>query len=200
MNQGGTSNNPLSGFHIPSYTGSSTPVYNFTDAPKFKPPDTTFTPPKWEAPDVSKTLANDPGYQFRLMSGMNALQNSAAAKGTLQTGGTLKELLTYGQEFGSQEYTNVWNRSLEEYNQKYRGTRDTYDLAYQKSKDIFTPQFAAWQTMTAAEQARAMASFQREWDIYALGVQASLAQQGFITQLWGSNQNPNQPYPTPPAP
>jgi len=49
-------------------------------------------------------LQNSPGYQFRLGEGLKALERSAAARGTLQTGGTLKGLTRYGQEYASNEY------------------------------------------------------------------------------------------------
>jgi hypothetical protein len=52
----------------------------------------------------------DPGYQFRMSEGMKALERSAAAKGGLATGGTLKALTRYGQDFASNEYNNAYNR------------------------------------------------------------------------------------------
>lgn len=52
----------------------------------------------------------DPGYQFRMGEGMNAIQNSAAARGGLLSGGTLKALQKYGQDFASNEYNNAYNR------------------------------------------------------------------------------------------
>jgi hypothetical protein len=56
-------------------------------------------------------LANqDPGYGFRLAEGQKALERSAAARGGLLSGGTGKKLLGYGQEMGSQEYQNAYNR------------------------------------------------------------------------------------------
>lgn len=52
----------------------------------------------------------DPGYQFRMQEGQKALERSAAARGGLQTGGTLKALAQYGQNFASNEYQNAYNR------------------------------------------------------------------------------------------
>jgi hypothetical protein len=52
----------------------------------------------------------DPGYAFRLSEGKKALERSAAARGGLLSGGTGKALQRFGQEFGSQEYTNAFNR------------------------------------------------------------------------------------------
>jgi hypothetical protein len=61
------------------------------------------------------TEQNDPGYQFRLQQGQNALQNSAAARGGLLSTGTAKNLNDYAQGAASQEYGNVYNRALGTY-------------------------------------------------------------------------------------
>lgn len=52
----------------------------------------------------------DPGYGFRLREGQNAIENSAAARGMSLSGGTLRALSRYGQDFASNEYQNAYNR------------------------------------------------------------------------------------------
>jgi len=52
----------------------------------------------------------DPGYAFRLAEGQKAIERSAAARGGLQSGAALKAAARYGQEMGSQEYANAFNR------------------------------------------------------------------------------------------
>jgi len=52
----------------------------------------------------------DPGYNFRMAEGMKALERSAAARGLLQSGGTLKGIQQYGQNLASEEYQNAFNR------------------------------------------------------------------------------------------
>lgn len=52
----------------------------------------------------------DPGYAFRMSEGMKGLERSAAARGGLLSGGTLKGIQRYGQDLASQEYTNAFNR------------------------------------------------------------------------------------------
>ena len=52
----------------------------------------------------------DPGYQFRLSEGLKALERSAAARGGLLSGSTLKGISRYGQDLASQEYQNAFNR------------------------------------------------------------------------------------------
>jgi hypothetical protein len=58
----------------------------------------------------------DPGYGFRLSEGQKALDRSAAARGGLISGGALKAAQRYGQEMGSQEYNNAFNRYQTERN------------------------------------------------------------------------------------
>lgn len=52
----------------------------------------------------------DPGYAFRLAEGQKALERSAAARGGLLSGAAGKALTRYGQDMGSQEYMNAFNR------------------------------------------------------------------------------------------
>jgi hypothetical protein len=54
----------------------------------------------------------DPGYNFRMAEGMKALERSAAARGLLQSGGTLKGIQQYGQNLASSEYENAFSRYL----------------------------------------------------------------------------------------
>lgn len=52
----------------------------------------------------------DPGYAFRLAEGQKALDRQAAARGGLISGAALKAASRYGQEMGSNEYMNAFNR------------------------------------------------------------------------------------------
>lgn len=52
----------------------------------------------------------DPGYAFRMAEGQKALERSAAARGMQLGGAQLKALTRYGQDMGSQEYQNAYNR------------------------------------------------------------------------------------------
>ena len=52
----------------------------------------------------------DPGYAFRLSEGQKVLDRSAAARGGLISGGALRAATRYGQDMGSQEYQNAFNR------------------------------------------------------------------------------------------
>jgi hypothetical protein len=53
-----------------------------------------------------------PGYQFRLDEGLRGVQNSAAAKGILQSGGTLKGIDKYSQNFAANDFNDQFNREM----------------------------------------------------------------------------------------
>lgn len=59
---------------------------------------------------TNEDFVKDPGYEFRMAEGQKALERSAAARGGLQSGGTLKALGRYGQDYASNEYSNAYNR------------------------------------------------------------------------------------------
>lgn len=52
----------------------------------------------------------DPGYAFRMSEGMKALERSAAARGGLLSGSTLKGITRFGQDTAAGEYQNAFNR------------------------------------------------------------------------------------------
>jgi hypothetical protein len=65
-----------------------------------------FVDPSMEHYDVQ----NEPGYQFGLSEGMNALQNTAAARGGLYSGAAMKGLTRYANDYASTKYGDAWNR------------------------------------------------------------------------------------------
>ena len=104
-------------------------------------PAFNFTAPTWQ-----EAMA-DPGYQFALREGNQRLQGSAAAGGVLRTSGTLKDLMSYGQDMATQQYGNVYGRQ------------------YALAKDKFAPQYGSWQTTYDAALRKYL---QREQNIYGL--------------------------------
>jgi hypothetical protein len=69
-------------------------------------PYSTFTAP------TGLTEQNDPGYQARLNLGMDAMDRSAAARGSVLTGGTAQAENQAAQDYASNEYGNVYNRAF----------------------------------------------------------------------------------------
>lgn len=107
--------------------------------------------PMFDAPDFeAPNLSDDPSYAFRLAGGREALERSAAARGTLRTGGSLRDLLEYGQNFASQEYNNAFGRALQGWNARFQGAQSE-----------FAPRMAEWNAGADMDRARAMAEYNR---------------------------------------
>lgn len=66
------------------------------------------------APDPN-AVANTPEYQFALKQGTAAIDQNAAANGTLFTGNTGTALENYGQGLASQQYQQAYNNALNTY-------------------------------------------------------------------------------------
>ena len=66
----------------------------------------------------------DPGYSFRLRQGLEGLNANAAARGGLISGAALKAATNYGQQAGSQEYTNAFNRFMQQKEAERSGYSD----------------------------------------------------------------------------
>lgn len=69
-------------------------------------------------------LQTDPGYLFDLQQGNQAVQRSAAAQGTLNSGGTLAAISQYTTGLASNEVSNAYNRyttnQTNQYNRLYQ--------------------------------------------------------------------------------
>jgi hypothetical protein len=57
-----------------------------------------------------KDLHKDPGYQFELGRGLDAVNAGARASGSLDSGATLKALMEFGQGLASTKYNEAFNR------------------------------------------------------------------------------------------
>jgi hypothetical protein len=135
------------GGDFPSFGGRSRLTYDIPGAPRFRAP--TFKSPTLE------DAQNEPGYAFARNEGQRALESSAAAKGTLNTGGTLKNVLAWGNKFAEQNYGNVYNRAL-----------SAFDRLYQGELDMYKPLLTEWQTRTAGNMRAADQAWAREMDLY----------------------------------
>lgn len=88
-----------------------------------------YTAPVFTAP-TGVDEQNDPGYQFRLNQGNQALNRSAASKGTLLSGGTQKALARYNQDYASNEFQGVYNRALSTYGAQAQAGETQYQNRY----------------------------------------------------------------------
>jgi hypothetical protein len=76
-----------------------------------------YNKPQFTQQDFQNNM--DPAYQFDLNQGLQAIQRSAAAKGGLMSGGTLKSLNDYAQGQASNEYQNSYNRFMNNQNTQF---------------------------------------------------------------------------------
>lgn len=132
-------------------TGQGMASYN-TLSPLLRPWTTEFSYPNWAPPGQFKppdafqaptglTEQNDPGYQARLNLGEQALQRSAAAQGTLLTGGTLRDINSFAQDYASNEYGNVYNRALTGWTTNYNKALTDYTTTYNASLNDWTTNY-----------------------------------------------------------
>lgn len=95
------------------FTQTFTPSLGALPGDLMKPWDRTF-----QAPDASK-LASDPVVQARLSLGRDAFEKSAAATGTLRTGGFAQGLEQFGQQVATDEYSKIYDRAMQEFQGAY---------------------------------------------------------------------------------
>jgi hypothetical protein len=69
----------------------------------------------WTRPFVAPKIQDDPGYQFAREQGLQGLEQRAAAKGTLRTGGTIKAEEQFATDLANQYYKDAYARALGEY-------------------------------------------------------------------------------------
>lgn len=73
-----------------------------------------------------------PGYQFQLKAGQDAMQNSAAGRGSLLTGRTLADLNNYAQGTASTNYQNTFNNALTQYQSAYNTFNNNQNNTYNR--------------------------------------------------------------------
>jgi hypothetical protein len=78
--------------------------------------DPMYTPMVTSLADLQAT----PGYQFQLQQGLQSVNNSAAAKGSLLSGGNIKAINDYAQGQASTGYQAAWQRAMSAYQQAFQ--------------------------------------------------------------------------------
>lgn len=95
----------------------------------------TFSYPAWTQTFAAPTEAQaqaSPGYQSAIDTANQAIQRSAAANGTLLTGGTLKDISAYDIGLADQNYQNVYQNALGDYNTALQAYQQNYNTAAQQ--------------------------------------------------------------------
>jgi hypothetical protein len=75
--------------------------------------------PAYTSAFTTNDFQQDPGYQFDLQQGQQAIQRSAAASGGLVSGQGLTALNNYSQNMASNEFQNAYNRYTNNQNNAY---------------------------------------------------------------------------------
>jgi hypothetical protein len=94
----------------------------------------SYVPPTWSEQFTAPTAEQarqTPGYQFTLGEGQNAIQRSAAAKGSILNPGTLKALDRYSQGLADTTYAGTYQRAFDEYRSRYGQFTDAAQLGLQ---------------------------------------------------------------------
>lgn len=151
----------------------------------------------------------DPGYEFRMKEAQKALERSAASRGGLQSGRTLKELTRYGQDYASNEYQNAYNRFNADRDRRYGRLSDLARMgqssAAQSAAAGQSYANQAGQNIIGAGNAAAAGQIATGNAIAGglsgagnLGLQgANMYQQGKWMDQWLSNQGPQLTFGTP---
>ncbi len=80
-------------------------------------------------------MSQDPGVQYRMAQGVGALDASAAQQGNLFSGAQQKALMQYGQDLGSQEYGNAYNRQYGQFQDQEQARRDQANIEAGRMSD-----------------------------------------------------------------
>lgn len=135
-------------------------------------------------PMAGRPLTDDPSYGFRMDEGAKALERSAAAKGTLLTGGAAKAMQRYAQDVASTEYQNSYNRRASEQQNDYNrllgvGNFMSGEQMNQYNRYLGPAQLGANATANAQQQASGYAGNIGSAQMGAGGAQAwATGQQG----------------------
>lgn len=137
---------PTPQFHAPGYTPP--PAFSYES---FKPP-------------TGETVLNEPGFKFGLDQGLQGLEQSSAARGVLNGGGTLKDVAAWANNYGSQKYGDAYSREASTYGMNRANAADIYSRNYQTqyadpyqhafegAQAEFAPQMQGYATQAAAGQ------------------------------------------------
>jgi hypothetical protein len=151
-------------------------------------------------PRTLEELQATPGYQFQLQQGLQEVNNSAAAKGSLMSGRTLKELNNYAQGQASTGFSDAWNRGQQAYQNAFARKQQQFQQGQQGYADEFGRRQLQFQQGQDALQNAYNRYGQNQNNTYnrlsplaSQGMQAAGALSNLSTQrmqdLWQNNQN-----------
>jgi hypothetical protein len=172
--------------------------YRYTPGQTPNAQDYRYTPGAVPTLSGQELLANDPGVQFRLDRARNALEGSAAARGSALSGPALAALQEQGQDLASQEYGNAWQRAAQQAQMRegwqQQATAQNFGQAMsaaqlrEQLQQVATQQgWSQAQTEAAFREQMAQAASQQGFG-QALQGQQTAWQQGLTAQQWEQAQ------------
>lgn len=132
------------------------PEFTTPEIPQINP----WSQPKWD------DIYQDQSYLGRKKEGEQALMNSKAAQGLVRTGGTLKDLLAYNQDFAGREYGNISNRSLEGWRSNTDATLRRSGMEQDRARSLYEPQFAEYQNKVNTVSRAPQQALDQSWREY----------------------------------
>lgn len=196
---------------VPTRSAAPTPPNpsNFPSAqlPTLRPP-----PPAFKAPDplapwtgsftapTAEAAASEPGFQFQLGEALKAIERSAAAKGTLLTGGTGKALEGRAVDLANTNYKDVYGRAYNEYDTRrsdfLNNEANRFTSQVSNENNRYDSEFANWQGQYGQEAGLfGMADQNRmhDWginsDYFNMGRANRLDDWGMDVDIYGMNRN-----------
>jgi hypothetical protein len=156
---GGTLGHLLDPFVAP------TERYGFPDLPVFTAP--IFHPPPAFVDPTAAEVEAEPGYAFAKAEGLHALENTRAAQGLGNTGGTLKDYIAWGGNYASQRYADTRNRQKDTYLTNYTTQyMDPFEKAYRSALDEFAPKMTGFNAEVGWNQRANETDWQHAWDVF----------------------------------
>ena len=117
-------------------------------------------------------LQNTPGYQFQLQQGLQGVDRGAAARGGLNTGGTLKAENNYAQGLAGTTYQNAVANSLGAFNTNYgvyQGNQSAASNAYGQQVNAGLSAFGANQGAYNNMYGNALNGFNSNFNVWNTG-------------------------------
>jgi hypothetical protein len=99
-----------------------------------------YTAPTWDEQFKAPTMEDlyaDPGYKSRLDASQKGFERSAAAKGSILSGGTQKALGRYMQDHAANEYQGLFGRSMDQYQKRYDAFAGNAALGYNQYRERY---------------------------------------------------------------
>lgn len=151
----------------------------------FTPPPAwtdSFTAPRFQGPTAAD-LEGDVGYQEQLKRGQQAIERSAASRGTVLNPGTLKDLADWSQGTASQEMDKLYGRKWNEYSgevaqrgQEYGQRYKQYLDAYQQAAGTFGINYGVWNDDVNRFIDQQKTAFNQQYSLANLGLMGANGQ------------------------